>query len=254
MQQLKLEEPLRKLSTPFYKKNNISVVSVKNPQKGFEIVSEVLSTVLDKKTVLFLSGGKTPKELYELLSKEQKLHPGAVALVDERYGEKFHENSNELMMRNAGLLTYLSRENIQFYPILEKDKNLEQTAKDYDETLRYLFNYFQKSVAILGVGLDGHTAGLPASPSLWREKITKESSSRLAVDYDDSEGFYNKRVTMTFPALSMIDVLIVLVFGKDKKKALKLMFSDGTVEEVPSRFLQQEDIAPKTLFITDQKV
>jgi 6-phosphogluconolactonase/glucosamine-6-phosphate isomerase/deaminase len=35
--------------------------------------------------VLFLSGGSTPKTLYEILAKEQKLKAGAVALIDERF-------------------------------------------------------------------------------------------------------------------------------------------------------------------------
>ena len=49
-----------------------------------------------------------PQKFYiNILAKERKLNPGAVALVDERYGEKLHENSNEKMISDTGLIGYL---------------------------------------------------------------------------------------------------------------------------------------------------
>jgi len=40
---------------------------------------------------LYLSGGSTPKELYKRFATAEQITPGAVGMVDERYGEKFHE-------------------------------------------------------------------------------------------------------------------------------------------------------------------
>jgi len=121
--------------------------------------------------------------------------------------------------------------------------------------VRYLVNYFQKSVAILGVGLDGHTGGIAGNRIDFIDPLFDNARKSLLVsEFNDGKGFFKERITMTFSALSMVDILLVLVFGKDKKKALKLMFSEGKIEEVPSRFFLQTDIAVKTLFFTDQKV
>ena len=51
-----------------------------------------------------------------------------------------------------------------------------------------------------------------------------------------------------------MDLLIVLVFGSAKQTALKLMFTQGLIEEIPARFYTKQGIAKKTILITDQKV
>lgn len=231
-------------------KLGINIIKVKNQEEGFEACKSLLYENVSKTSVLFLSGGSTPKPLYEDLVKEQKLSVGAVALVDERYGEKLHENSNEKMIRNTGLVSYIEN-HARFYPILE-NKDVEETAKDYDETARFLFNYFQKNVGILGIGADGHTAGIPAITNI-SEKILADKSS-LVASYENDESFYKKRITLTFLGLSKLDLIIALAFGKEKKKALKAMFKNGSISEIPARFLRTKGIAEKTILITDQKI
>jgi len=229
----------------------MKIIKVKNLEEGFEVCKNLLYETISKNSVLFLSGGSTPKSLYQILAKEKKLKAGAMALVDERYGEKLHENSNESMIRDTGLVQYLSKQSIRFYPILE-NKSLEQTAKDYDKTTRYLFNYFPKNVGILGIGTDGHTAGIPAIEEIAKNILNDKSL--LVNFYDDKKSFYKKRITLTFLGLSKLDQIIVLVFGKDKKKALELLFKIGSITEIPARFLTQKEITRKVILITDQAI
>ncbi len=229
----------------------MKIIKVKNPQEGIEVCKKLLYEIISKNTVLFLSGGSTPKVLYEQLAKENKLKAGAVSLVDERYGNKSHENSNEKMIQDAGLIQYLEQDKTRFYPILQGE-SIEKTASDYDEAVRYLFSYFKNSVGILGVGVDGHTAGIPAIAEI-SQKILNDKSS-LVTSYDNQDSFYKQRITLTFLGLSKLDKIIVLVFGEDKKKALRLMFKEGLVSEIPSRFLTQPEITNKVILITDQKI
>ena len=199
--------------------------------------------------MLFLSGGSTPKTLYQQLAEEKKLKVGAVAMIDERFGKKLHGDSNELMIQKTGFIQYLKRFKTRFFSVLE-NKSIEETAKDYDETVRYLFNYFQKSVAILGIGADGHTAGIPAIEK-FSQKILDDKSSLVSF-YDEEGTVYKQRITLTFLALSKFDQIIVLVFGEDKKKALRLMLKPGSIIKIPSRFLTQSEISEKVTLITDQ--
>lgn len=238
-------------------KDGIKIIQVKNSEEGVEVCKKLLYEMVSKTSVLFLSGGSTPKVLYEILAKEQKLNVGAVAMVDERSGKKLHDNSNELMIKNTHLLSFLQKSNTKFYPVLQNEE-MQNTALQYDETVRYLFNYFQKSVAILGIGADGHTAGIPAIEEI-SQKILDDKSS-LVNFYDHKESFYKKRITLTFLGLSKLDQIIVLVFGKDKKKALKLMFTHSagsgqeSIAQIPARFLREKGIAEKVILITDQQV
>ncbi|MBU4017211.1 6-phosphogluconolactonase [Patescibacteria group bacterium] len=261
--------------------SGVSVVKVVDQQKGFELAPNILSLIVDKKSVLYLSGGNTPKELYSKLAREESVVPGAVGMVDERYGLKLHENSNEKMIRDTGFLRYLEMLDIPFYPILQAGLSREETAREYDAKLRSLQSTFPKHIGILGIGADGHIAGIPAEDqkSPLRPGFAKATSGRqgfagqakvksqksdiynttdLVVEYNDESGRYGERVTMTFMGLTMMDILLVLVFGSSKARALELVFQDGSdpssPEEVPGRFYKRPEIARKTLMITDQEI
>jgi 6-phosphogluconolactonase/glucosamine-6-phosphate isomerase/deaminase len=233
----------------------MKIIKVKNPQEGVEVCKRLLYEKVSKNTALFLSGGSTPKILYEILVKEKLLKAGAVALIDERYFANLKSETNEEMIRQAGLVKYLEESKTRFYPILE-NKNMQDSARDYDETMRYVFNYFIKSIGILGVGVDGHTAGLPAYQEV-SEQILNDKVS-LVSNYDISMHhisiYHTPRITLTFLGLSKLDEIIVLVFGKDKRKALKLMLKEGSVAEIPSRFLNTKEITDKVTLITDQNI
>jgi 6-phosphogluconolactonase/glucosamine-6-phosphate isomerase/deaminase len=231
----------------------MKIINVKNSEEGVEVCKNLLYEKVSKNSVLFLSGGSTPKTLYEILAKEKLLKAGAVALVDERYFSNLKPETNEFMIRQTGLVKYLEENKTRFYPILE-DKSMQDSAKDYDETMRYLFNYFPKSIGILGVGVDGHVAGIPAFKKV-SEQILSDKTLLIS-SYDISMHhisiYQTPRITFTFNALSRLDEIIVLVFGKDKKKALRLMLKDGSLAEIPSRFLTQAEITERVTLITDQ--
>lgn len=252
---------LREKNVFSYVQEGVPIVQVSLMYEGFKLAREILSLLVDKKTVLYLSGGRTPKDLYTNLANERKITPGALALIDERYGSRFHNNSNEKMIRDSGLLPYSKEQRIPFYPILQDPQlDLATTAENYDMTLRYLFAGFPKSVGILGIGLDGHTAGIAGNrpASLGYEGFTntlfENSKTSFASSFADLQGPFKERVTMTFTGLSMLDFFVVLVFGEDKKNALKLAFSEGSEEEVPARFFKRPEVARRTLLITDLKV
>ncbi|OGQ39171.1 MAG: hypothetical protein A2W61_00420 [Deltaproteobacteria bacterium RIFCSPLOWO2_01_44_7] len=98
---------------------------------------------------------------------------------------------------------------------------------------------FPKSIAILGVGKDKHTASLLED---WVP--SKDEENLLVTQLKDFPGEFKERTTLTLFGLSMIDLLLVLVFGEDKK---------GVIKSPPS-FFRRENISNKTLLITDQKL
>lgn len=237
-----------------HKNQGITVAKVKDSNEGVNLAATILYEVVDRKTILYLSGGSTPKSLYEKIAQEEVLKPGAVGQVDERYGPILHPASNQLMIRESGLTRYLEMIDIPFYPILQNKERL-QTAHDYDEKIRGLNAVYSRSVAILGIGGDGHTSGIAPNRTDFQNPIfAPEQKTLLVSEFNDSTGTFKERVTTTFLGLQMYDLMILLVFGEDKKKALDLMFGDGPEEEIPARFYKRKEIAPKTLLITDQTV
>lgn len=231
------------------KKQGMSVFIVKDPQSGTSLAKEIIYKNSNNQTVLFLSGGSTPKSLYQFLAKEAKLSLGAAGMVDERYGEPFHRNSNEEMIRESGILDYFQNKNSKFYKILQGNKSLKNTAISYNNVVKKLWRRFSKKIAVMGIGEDGHTAGLPAGI-----KNSKLKIQNYVTKLSDFPGELKKRITLTFKALSEMDLLIILVFGGNKKQALNLMFKKGLVSEIPARFYTKPDISLKVILITDQKV
>lgn len=238
----------------FKNKDNILVIESPTAQSANETISEILEKYCDLKTALFLSGGNTPKKLYEYIASQKKLKVGAVGQVDERFGEKLHKKSNELMIKETGLLDYFETSNLRFYPMIEGSVDLETASKNYDEALRFILKYFPKSVGIMGLGEDGHTAGIPAIPEISKKMI--EDGSSLVSHYDAPD--YGQRITMNYHAISVLDLIIVLVLGQEKREILNQMFKfNGEQEEIekfPAKFYLQPEIASKTIIITDQIV
>jgi 6-phosphogluconolactonase/glucosamine-6-phosphate isomerase/deaminase len=246
------------------KKNGISIIHAAEKQ-GSDIGRELLYEITDKDTILFLSGGKTPAGLYSALAKERRLEIGAAAMADERYGKPHHKQSNELMIEQSGLSEYFAKSNIPFYRILAEEGDIENTARRYNQTVRRLFSDFAKSAAILGIGEDGHIAGIAPNRRGFVNRLFASEQGDLLVSYfEDPQPMsvrgnaappfgFGKRITMTIRGLSEIDVLLVLVFGEKKKAALLKLFEEGPVEQVPARFIKYKEIAAKTILITDQR-
>jgi len=242
----------------------MQTVVVENLEKGIEKATDVLYENVDKKTILFLSGGNTPKPLYKKLSDEKIIHPAGVAMVDERFGAKWHGKSNELMISKTGLLNYLKAEHIPFHPIISSNPtdrislhlqmSREELANAYDKTVRDLFFQFPKSVAIMGIGSDGHTSSIiPIRNDFTNPMFDIKNQQKFVSDFDDKNSNYSERIGLTFAGLRIINFFIVLIFGDDKKEALEKMFSQGSIEEIPARFFTKE-ASGKTLVITDRKV
>jgi len=233
---------------------------------GAAAARDLLYAVSDGSTLLFLSGGKTPAGLYSILARESLLKAGAAALVDERYGEPLHSRSNHLMVLRTGLLEYFQRQGIPFHPILAGSPGLEEAARTYGRDVAELFGTYSRRVAILGVGVDGHIAGIAPNRPDFNDPLFAPGQKELLVSaYSDpramsSEGEsappygFGQRITMTIKALSAMTILIVLAFGDRKRAALRSLAGEGPLEEAPARFVRAPDVACKTLIITDQRV
>lgn len=232
----------------------MQILVITDYEKAIERAKEILYEKVNRKTVLFLSGGATPKSLYASLAKDTIIRPVAVGMIDERYGKKLHEESNELMMQESGLLEYFAKQHIPFYPILHNNLSREKAASEYDKTTRDLFFHFHKSVAVMGIGSDGHTAGIiPNRKNFIDPLFDRENKQVFVGSYHDTKSKYKERISMTFAGLSLIDYFIILAFGKEKKHALQQLFTQGSLEEVPARFFMR-DVASNTVIITDQVV
>src|SRR3990167_9665295 len=136
----------------------INIVKVKDRDEGQRKAHDLLKKSVDKDTLLALSGG-TSVDYRAMIVKSSDILPGAICVVDERYGEEFHKDSNELLLKNQGVKDFVDEKCIESHKIL-KGKGFLETAKIYEKEIEDLFLRFKKRVGVMGVGANLHTAGI----------------------------------------------------------------------------------------------
>ncbi len=175
------------------------------------------------KFAMCLSGGSTPRRLYEMLSA----NPIAARMPwdrihwffgDERFVPHDHPDSNFRMAEKALFSRApIARGNI--HPIPTEGVTPEKAAADYEQTLRRFYgatsldsNRPLFGVMLLGLGEEGHTASLfPGNPVL-----NERRHWAAAV----AGGPGHTRITLTYPILNSSALAAFLVAGQSKRDIL----------------------------------
>lgn len=172
---------------------------------------------------LALSGGRTPRRLYELLAHEyrEKLPWERVHLFwgDERLVPPDHPESNYALAREA-LLSQIEipPENVHRVPVGLGPPGERVVAEAYERDLRSFFagEGALFDLVLLGVGADGHTASLfPGEPALEERECWVR-----AVLAPPNYGI-RQRITLTLPALNRARAAFFLVAGAEKRRVVR---------------------------------
>jgi 6-phosphogluconolactonase len=181
-----------------------------------------------------LSGGSTPKTLYELLASEDFWLRFPWQRVfwywgDERFVPFDHPESNFRMAREAMLSKApVPPENIHPVPV---DGSPEEAALRYERTLQEAYGgpVLDPSkplfdITLLGLGPDGHTASL-----LPGDAVLQERKRWVAAV---SHGRPEVRITMTYPAIESSRQVAFLVTGEEKAAIVDAIRAGGS--QVPA--------------------
>jgi len=182
-----------------------------------------LAKTTDRDFALCLSGGSTPRKLYETLSTPAiaSRFPWSRTHVfwgDERFVPHDHRDSNYRVARDA-LLSKVPIPESNIHAIPTEGLSPEQAAVAYELTLKRFHGVDLLApdsplfdVTLLGIGEDGHTASLfPGQPEL-HEKMRWA----VAVVGVKSE----PRITLTYPALNSSRDIAFLAIGNGKREPL----------------------------------
>ncbi len=166
------------------------------------------------KFVVALSGGNTPKRLYQLLASPEfsrNIPWNNIFLFwsDERYVPQTDADSNYRMVKE-NLLDHISIPLNNIFP-MPVNSTPKEAAKEYETTIRHFFNN-KKNVfdwLLLGLGEDGHTASLFADTVILKEK--KRFIKEVWVKQKQTW-----RISFTLPLINKATQIIFLVSGKEK--------------------------------------
>ncbi len=197
---------------------------------------------------LLVSGGTTPAPLYEALSKsELNWKKIKIALVDERWVGLEHSASNEALIRRTLLIN--NAKSAEFIGMKTSAAKASTGQKETEQRYQSLPQPF--SVAIVGMGPDGHTASLfPHADGLQQALKADNPNLTAAISAQQSEvtGPNTERLTLTLSALLKTERLIILFTGEDKLAVFNAAQKPGSIEELPIRALLHQDDVPVELY------
>lgn len=184
-----------------------------------------------------LSGGGSPRRLYELLASE--------AYRDKIDWEKtyFFFGDERFVPENDSQRNSLMAKEVLFDPLEIEDSHIcsmdtsgtpMEAAQTYADAIATHFSHktIEFDFILLGLGDNAHTASLfPNTAVLREEEATVKSEFIKEVDM--------YRITMTAPLINQAHNIAFLVFGKNKAEAVYRVLEDkaGTVAMYPARLI-----------------
>jgi 6-phosphogluconolactonase len=172
---------------------------------------------------LVLSGGSTPRQLYQLLAidYQEKIDWTRLHFFwgDERY-VPFEDERNNARMAFDSLLDHVPAVKTQIH-IMRTDIDPQIAAIEYENSLRGFFPDGDKTfdLVLLGMGSDAHVLSL--FPGY---ELVNETKKWVSSFYSESLKIY--RITLTPPVVNAAARIAFLVSGSDKADALTKVLSE----------------------------
>lgn len=183
-----------------------------------------------------LSGGSSPKKLYELLASvySDKVDWKKVYFFfgDERNVPQDNPESNYFMAKKA-LFDPLTINKEQIFAV-DTSLEPEMAAQKYADVIKVFFKekevYFD--LVLLGLGDNSHTASLfPYTPVLTEKQPTVKE-----VFLTDHKVF---RITLTAPLINQAHRIAFLVYGKEKAEAVRHVIEDSEdINNFPAQLIK----------------
>jgi 6-phosphogluconolactonase len=219
------------------------------------MAAQALSTLKKQEHfTIALSGGSTPKPLYERLADDSavgrklawtKIH---VFWGDERLAPPDHPESNYRLAYET-LLSKVDAPLANVHRVRAENADASQAAADYEKELVRFFHLKpgelpRFDLVLLGMGADGHTASLfPDTPAL------HEKERLVVANWIDKLQTY--RITLSVPVFNQAVQVMFLVSGEDKAETLREVLR-GQPE--PARFPAQliKPVHGRLLWLVDR--
>ena len=183
-----------------------------------------------------LSGGSSPKKLYELLASpsyknQVDWQKTWFFFGDERYVPFNDSDNNGLMVKESLFDPLRIKESKIFY--IDTTLSPQDTANDYEKKIRTHFGEhpIHFDLTLLGLGENAHTASLFPYTLVIHEK-------KLLVSAPYIDEIHAYRITMTPPAINNSYTIAFLVYGDSKAGAVyNTLKATKEVDKFPAQII-----------------
>jgi 6-phosphogluconolactonase len=196
---------------------------------------------------LIVSGGTTPKALFEILAgRELPWQKVTVSLADERWIDPASPDSNEHLVRTSLLVDKAAA--AQFVPLKARRGSPRQSESACEKALKKIPSPFD--VVLLGMGDDGHTASLfPHAEGL--DEALDMNSGRHCKAMTPKELPAHApypRMTLTLPRLLDSRWIVLLITGETKLGVYGQALAVHDVAAMPVSAVLRQERTPVSVF------
>ncbi|OKL40460.1 6-phosphogluconolactonase [Pontibacter flavimaris] len=210
-------------------------------QRAAELFVDAAQEAVQKngRFIVALTGGSSPKELYQLLAKapykdQVPWEQTYIFWGDERWVPLTDDRSNFKMAKEL-LLDKVPVPQEQVFPMWA-DMEPETYALKYEQFLKDLFKDQAPAfdLILLGMGDDGHTASLFPHTG-----VLQEQEKWVDAYYLKPQSMH--RITLTAPLLNQAKRILFMTFGENKARALhEVLEGARNPQEFPSQLISPE--------------
>lgn len=183
------------------------------------LIADVISSSIKKRgeCIIGLSGGSTPKPIYEALGKmELPWDKVKIFLVDERYISADDTESNQRLLKDTLLSSAAIPKEHIYFP--NTALPLSQCIEEYARNLQVIITDHLPDLVILGMGEDGHIA------SLFPPVSELALGDQALIIHTTTDAFaIHDRISVSLNLLGASDQQLFLLRGEKKKKVWESM-------------------------------
>lgn len=210
-------------------------------------ISAILEKQQDKDVLLMLSGGSA-MAVYNSIKPQWLSDHVTITMTDDRFSHEMDINNSHLLQATDFYNESINADAYFISTEVWNEQSPEELADRFEYGLKQWRTEFPRGVvvAVLGMGEDGHTAGIiPGTSKIGGQQASFtnlfENPGKWVVGYSTLNNEYHERVTITLPFIrKYIDYAVAFISGEKKREAFdRLLSESGSLEATPIRILRE---------------